>query len=285
MHNAPCRFFAASFIVCVMLIGGCKSVGDAIKSGVKPTARVTAVRFQELSLAKVDLVFDVEVTNPYGVSLPLLDLSYSIGSGGQKFLVGGVKPTTVLPANGAAVVQVPTSISFAALMGIVKTVRPGQVVPYSADFTVGVNAPVIGLVSIPLSHEGEIPVPAIPDVRLASLDIDSLTFDQVEATLKLTVRNTNQFDLDLTRLGLNLALGGQKVASTSVNSPARLPPGQTATVAIPASFSPRAFGVGLFNLLRGTETGYGMTGALEIGTRFGPVTLPFDHQGNAKISH
>jgi LEA14-like dessication related protein len=139
-------------------------------------------------------------------------------------------------------------------------------------------------VSIPLTHEGEIPVPAIPDVSLVSLQIDSLDFDRVETTLKVRVRNTNQFDLDLARLGLNLALGGQQVASTSVDSPGKLAPGQATTVAIPASFSPRAFGVGLFNLLRGTETGYGMTGFLELGTRFGPVTLPFDRQGNTGIS-
>ena len=284
MRNALSRLLAFGLILCVTLVGGCKSVGDAIKSGVKPTARITAVKFQELSLTKVDLVFDVEVTNPYGVSLPLLDLSYSIGSSGQKVLAGGVKPSTALPANGSTVIQVPTSISFVSLMSIVKTIRPGQVVPYRADFTVGVDAPVIGAVSIPLTHEGEIPVPAIPDVSLISLQIDSLNFDKVETTLKLRVRNTNQFDLDLARLGLNLALGGQQVASTSVDSPTKLPPGQTATVAIPASFSPRAFGIGVFNLLRGTETGYGMTGSLEVGTRFGPVTMPFDHQGNASIS-
>jgi hypothetical protein len=98
------------------------------------------------------------------------------------------------------------------------------------------------------------------------------------------VKNTNQFDLDLAKLGLDLALGGKQVARTSLASKAQLAPGQSATLDVPVSFSPRSVGTGVFNLLRGAEAGYGISGSLEAGTRFGPLALPFKHSGKAPIS-
>lgn len=239
---------------------------------------------QALTLDKVDLVFDVEVANPYSVNLPLLDLGYAIGSGGQQLMNGTIKPSGAIPAKGSKVLQVPAGIRFASLMTVLRGVRPGSVVPYTADFTLGVDAPVIGRMTLPLSKSGELPVPAAPEVTLVSFDVVALSLDKVDAVARLRVKNTNQFDLDLAKLGLDLALGGKDVARTKLARTAGLAPGQSATLDVPLSFSPRAFGVGVFNLLKGSETGYRISGSLEAGTRFGPLSLPFKHSGNTLIS-
>jgi LEA14-like dessication related protein len=276
--------FVALVLLSAVLLGGCQSLDDILKAAPKPTARITGAKLQGLSLEKVDLVFDVEVSNPYGVSLPLVELGYIIGSGEQRIVDGTAKPSGAVPANGSKVIQIPAGIQFASLLSAVKGVRPGSVVPYTAELNLGVDAPVVGRMNLPVSRSGELPVPAVPEVSLVGFDIGALSLDEVDATARLRVKNTNQFDLDLAKLGLDLALGGKQVARTSLASKAQLAPGQSATLDVPVSFSPRSVGTGVFNLLRGAEAGYGISGSLEAGTRFGPLALPFKHSGKAPIS-
>ena len=44
------------------------------------------------------------------------------------------------------------------------------------------------------------------------------------------------------------------------------------------------FGIGVINLLHGSETGYSVNGVIETDTRFGTLKLPFDRKGNTRIS-
>jgi LEA14-like dessication related protein len=274
---------AATLIVLCVALASCESMNDLLKSAPKPTARVAGASLKGLTLEKVDLVFDVDIANPYDVSLPLTELGYSLNSGGQKLFEGSVQPSGTIPARGSKVVQVPVGLKFSSVMAALKGVRPGSVVPYKADFSVGLDAPVVGRMNVPLSHSGEVPIPAVPDVSVVAFDVDSLNFDKVQATAKLNVKNTNQFPLDLSKLGFNLSLGGKEVSRTQLAQSASLGPGQTATVAVPLSFSPRSFGAGMLNLLSGGDASYAISGSLDAGTRFGPLSLPFSHKGNTNI--
>jgi hypothetical protein len=158
------------------------------------------------------------------------------------------------------------------------------VVPYTARIDLAVDAPVIGRTSLPVTQSGELPIPAAPDVRVTSFNISSLTLDKVSAMAKLDLRNNHQFEIDLTRLGLELALGGKSVVQTRLASPGRLAPGQSVTLLVPVSFAPKAFGAGFFNLLSGREAGYAVSGSLDAGTPFGPMALPFSQSGNTTLS-
>jgi LEA14-like dessication related protein len=266
-----------------LLLAGCESLGPLLDSAPKPTARVVAVNLQNITLDKVDLVFALEVSNPYSVNLPLLDLGYAIGSGGNRLFEGTVKPSGSIPAGGKQIIQLPAIVQFAPLMQTLKNVRPGSVVPYKADFMLGVETPLLGRVDVPLSKTGEFPVPAMPEVEMASFGIGTLTLDQVSAMASLQIKNTNQFPLDLTKLGVSLSLAGQDVARTSLARAISLAPGQSATLEMPVAFAPRKFGGGLFNLLRSNQIAYKVAGSVEAKSRFGPIALPYSYVGNTRI--
>ncbi|HZP93727.1 MAG TPA: LEA type 2 family protein [Burkholderiales bacterium] len=271
-------------LVLATLLAGCESLQGLFQAAPKPTARVVEVSIQNLTLSKVDLVFAIEVTNPYSTSFPLVDLSYVISSGGHEILRGEVRPNGSIPARGSQVIQLPAIVAFASVAKAVKGLRPGSVVPYQADLTLAVDAPMLGRVMLPLSKSGEIPVPAAPEVELASFHISTLSLDRVQASARLRVKNTNSFALDVSRLDLELALGGSNVGRSSLKNAARLPPGGTGMLEVPLSFSPRAFGLGLVNLLRGDKAGYALSGSLEAGSPYGAIALPFSRNGNTPIS-
>ena len=284
MRTLVSRHFAAFALICASLVAGCQSLQDIIGGAPKPTAHVIGASIRGLSLENIVLLFDVEIENPYAASLPLIDLGYSLTSGGSKFLEGTVKPTGSIPARGKQVIQLPATVPFSSLFATLKGVKPGAIVPYTADFRIGVNAPVLGRLDIPLSKSGELPVPAVPQVELTSLAIGKLSLDQMTASAKLQVKNTNQFPLDLTKLGVSFALGGQDVGGSKLANSVNLPPGQATTLDVPLSFSPRAVGVGLVNLLKGNQIAYKVSGSIDANTRFGPLSLPFSHIGNTAVT-
>jgi LEA14-like dessication related protein len=218
------------------------------------------------------------------VDLPLLDLAYAVGSGDTSLLQGSIKPTGAVPARGVSVIQLPARITYASLIRTLKGVRPGSVVPYKADLTLGVDAPVVGRLALPLSKSGELPVPAAPEVELSAFEIAKLGMDETKATAKLQVKNTNAFALDLSKLNIELALGANKIVNTSLAKSARIAPGQSAAVDVPLSFSPRSVGLAVMNLLRGNNSAYSLAGLLEAQTPYGPLAAPFNRNGNTKIT-
>lgn len=283
MLNLPRTFFPFALLA-LALLPGCQSLQDIIGGAPKPTARVIGTSIRGLSLDNIVLLFDVEIENPYTTSLPLIDLGYSLASGGNKFLEGTLTPTGSIPAHGKQVVQLPATVPFATLFTALKGVKPGAVVAYTADFRIGVNVPVLGRIDVPLSKNGELPVPAVPQVEMGSLSMGKLGLDQITATARLRIRNPNQFALDLTRLRVNFALGGLDVGGSRLASPMSIASKQEATIDVPLSFSPRAVGVGIVNLLRGNQIAYQVSGSLDADTRFGPLSLPFSRIGNTAVT-
>lgn len=277
------RTACGTLLVALTILGGCKSLTGALDGAPKPSAKVLSVGLQGLSLGGASLVFDVEISNPYPASLPLIDLSYSLASQGHTILDGKVVQTGSVPARGTQVIQLPANFRFATLLEALKGVKPGAVIGYRADFSLSVKAPVLGPMSVPFSHRGELPIPALPRIELASFELSKLGLDETRATAHVRVTNTNQFPLDLSKLGLNFALGEQEIARTTVGNAISMQPNQTQTLLVSLSFSPRTVGVGLLNLLRGNEIAYSLRGELEANTRFGPLSLPLSRIGNTPV--
>ena len=275
-------FLAAVF---AMLVAACSSMDKAIESAPKPTARLLGAGIRDLRMQSVDLVFDVEVSNPYAVSLPLVNLNYAIGSGDQQLLAGSIKPSGSVPAGGSSVIQLPARVDLPAVLKTLSGAKPGTLVPYTAHLNVIVEPPLLGPMTLPLKRSGEIPIPAVPEINLTSFDIDALSLEKISGTARLRIRNTNQFAIDLSQIRFDLALGGKKVASARLRNTSKLGPGQSVTVDLPIAVSPHSAGTGLLNLLGGNDAGYAISGRLDVMTRYGELALPFSESGNTRVRH
>lgn len=280
---------ACSLVVGTLAVGtlsGCKTLTDLASGMTKPTASVTGVRFGDFSADGLTLVFQTEVKNPYEVDLPLTNLEYGLASGGAKFLSGSAPVQGTVPAKGSKTVKLPAKVSFAPLLAAVSGVKPGAVVPYAADMKLSVNVPQIaggGTLALPISKSGELPVPAVPDVSVAGITINEVGLNS-KATLKLNVKNTNQFAVNLAKMGFNLDLAGTQVSTVNASNALSLTPGQSGTLDIPVSLSLSNLGLSAFNALRGRDAGYRVHGSVDMGTPFGPLTLPLDKGGTTKVS-
>ena len=153
-----------SLVLMAVLFAGCGTERE-VPAPSKPTARMMGLEFQDVEPESAVLLFSIEVDNPYPVSLPLTNLSYSLTGGTDTFLLGAADLKTAVPPNSKEIVSVPDEINYADMLRALKDVKPGSKISYKAELELSAYTPALGLIRIPLKNEGELVLPALPEVK------------------------------------------------------------------------------------------------------------------------
>jgi LEA14-like dessication related protein len=262
----------------LLLSVGCESL-DRLGAENRPTAKIVGARLAGVNTEAANLVFDVDVSNPYAFPLPLTNLDFSLATQGSPFVSGTAASQGEVPAKGKKRIAIPVSTRFAELFSAAQGVKPGEVVPYTANFNFTAEAPAVGTVSLPVTHRGELPIPTSPEVELKDIRWQALSIDEARATMSLRVVNKNAFPIDLNRLGYTLALAGVDVLQTGIGSEAKFTPGGEQLLEVPLSFSPKRLGVAGFQMLGGRGAGYRIAGTMSAATPYGPIEMPYEKKG------
>ena len=157
------RYSVWTIILVTFFLTGCEPVNRLLNLQ-KPTAKMKALKFENVKLNSATLLFDVEVNNPYPVALPLMNMDYGLSSGDEPFLNGNAELQTTVPAKSKKIVSLPAKINYLDMLKALNGIRPGSKIPYKADLGLSVDAPVLGLLRLPLKKEGEIVLPTASDV-------------------------------------------------------------------------------------------------------------------------
>lgn len=267
----------------VVFLQGCGATRDLLRSLDKPTARVVDARLIDLTAQGATIDFDVEIDNPYAVALPVGALDVALSSGGTRFLSAAGEPGATIPAGRSGRVSVPAHVGFAEVLRVLDGVHLGSVVAYRADLNIGVDIPGGERLTLPLSHEGRVPIPAPPTIALRGLRWDELSLQRARGVLSLDVSNPNEFAAAIRTLDYAVALGGVTVAEAALARPIAFEAGGTGVVEIPLAFSTSALGASLYQALSRGQIGCSLTGSSELGTPFGNVTLPVSADGQAPV--
>ncbi len=284
------RTFAAALTLALGITGagsvlhGCASINTMIAGLEKPTATLQGVKLGNWSADRAVLNFDVQVANPYGVDLPLADIDYSLAAKGASFVTGRAPMTAgAIPAHGSRVITIPAGVVFKDVLAEASGVSLGDVVPYTASLGLSFNTPGGGALRLPIEHSGELPVPSVPKVELAGVQWGEVSLQSAEATLKVNITNTNRFPLELQKLGYALGLEGNTVFTGNVAQSKSLAPGEQTQILIPVKASAAKAGLALLEMVRRRDASYSISGLTELGTRFGPISLPFDQKGTTAM--
>ena len=135
-----------------LLVGGCGLME-------KPSVKVANVSMGDTSLKATTIIFDVEVTNPYTVPLPLTGADYALSTGGQQFLKGQADIQGTIPAGESKVLPLPVEVRYADVLAAAKSVRGQREIPYTADLGFLLNTPLAGNLRVPVQKEGTLALP------------------------------------------------------------------------------------------------------------------------------
>ena len=203
----------ALLLLPTLLLGGCASLQKLAASAFTPPR----IHFKEARLTAVDLegttvVLDFTLDNPNELALRVARASWKLGVEGSQVASGELPGGLTLPARGTAPFAVAVRLRWADVTRLAEQVRRQDQVAYRIDGSVGVETP-IGAVPVDFKHEGKLPVPRLPALRLArvAVSMDSLT--DVELGLTLGVENPNAFPLPGAALHFDLLVNGVVVAT------------------------------------------------------------------------
>jgi LEA14-like dessication related protein len=166
------RYIILAAVFALVLTAGC----DTLQNMQKPKASLKGLKLADISLDSASLLFDVEIANPYAVDLPMVNVDYGVVSNANKLFSGKADISGTVPANSTKVISLPAKVSYIDVFNAFKGVRPGSKIPYQADVGLSVNAPVLGVIRLPLNKTGELDVPAVPKVN----DIEQMLLDKIK---------------------------------------------------------------------------------------------------------
>lgn len=267
----------------ILFASGCAQMRSWLEGAPKPSVGLKGVKIQDLSLKDLTLLFDVEIQNPYRVALPLLDVGYRLDSAGSSLLQGTAPLQGTIPASGRRVVGIPATIRFADILKTGRGIRPGAVVPYDAMLGLGVRAPGVGKMTLPIRKKGEFPIPTVPKVELRGIRWDNLSWREAAGTIDFYVQNTNDFPVDIKGLDYALSIAGSKVGRVGLKSGAKIDKGRGAALSMPIRFSTIDLGAAFLDILGKKDAAYSLDGAMDVATPYGKLNMPFVRSGKTTL--
>lgn len=249
----------------LVALGGCAQLDQlAAAAFKKPQLSFRAAELQALDLegATIGFTFDVENPNPFGLSLARL--GYGVEVEGTRVVAGDAPGGLEITASGRTPVTFPVRVRFQDVPGILSLLSKRQdTLGYKLTGTLGLSTP-IGVVDVPLGHEGRLALPKLPAFGLDGLAVTSASFSDVGLEVKLRVRNPNAFPVPAGKLDYALSVAGNPVADARGRAIAMVPAGGEATVAIPVRVNLSQLGRAATAVMSGGPVELGLTGTAQV---------------------
>ena len=221
-------------LLLVLAIGAsaCAWVQMAEGAFKKPDVAYKSASLTDVSLSGATLNVVARVDNPNPVGLALADADYRLSIDGHPVAAGKPPEGLEIPANGNADVTLPASFKFADLGQAVATVLSKGSAGYKAEGSLGLKTPV-GVVRVPLSHEGTFTLPAMPGIALGTPRVTSVAIDHATVELPVTLTAKGSLPVPLQALEAAVTIGGARIGEVSAKDLGTLEPGASRSVTLP----------------------------------------------------
>lgn len=152
------------FLLAALPIVLCPGCGGGGGGEIRPRAKLVGIHFGDLDRAALELVFDVEIANPYSTEMPLTSMTYNLSSKTTKLVTGSAKPNTTIAVGAREKVALPVRVHYGKILRTLKDVEPGSQIPYSVELVLSVDTGQAGELEVPLRRNGKVTLPLISGV-------------------------------------------------------------------------------------------------------------------------
>ncbi|GBG42162.1 hypothetical protein CBR_g75560 [Chara braunii] len=255
-----------------------KKIGEAFTFG-KPTADFKGMKIPHISTKDIKLVFHIEVKNPNPIPIPLCDIVYKIVINDREFVKGTSPDAGTLHSHDSKVIDIGVDLVFKDIRDTFTDLQPGSMVNYLLRATFLVDIPVFGRFEIPIDHDGEFPMPAIPDIDVDEIDWVDLSFTETKAVAYVKLENLNKFTMKIKTFEYKLYLTDDLISEGMMDPSMGLAEKEVTRLTVPFTFRPKDMGRAIWDIIRGHESGYTLEGKVTVESPFGPIELPFKKGG------
>ena len=257
---------AAAALAGALGLAGCAGLKDLARAAFQePKLVFRNASVDSLDLEGATVALHVDLENPNGFGLDVARVGWTFEAEGTRVASGEMPGGLVIPANGTAPLAIPVRVRWHDVPGIVGLFRRGDdALPYKVAGHVGVHTPV-GVIELPVSHEGRLPTPRLPTFTLEGLRVHGVSFSDVSFEVKVGVKNTNAFPVPGGRLSWTLALGGgSPVARAEGMEFAPVPPRSSGEILVPVRLDFLSAGRAARDLARGDDVRVRLSGEAQL---------------------
>jgi LEA14-like dessication related protein len=252
-------------VAAVIFTAGC----DQLFS--KPTVTVqrvdiTAVSFQGIS---ANVVFRIENHNAIGIDLA--KLVYQLTVDNHPFVQGAANNPLHVPAAGVGQLTLPVSFKFIELAEALASIFTKLQVPFTITTELGFGTP-LGVLSVPLSHSGTMPVPQLPALSIGDAAVGGVGISGASLSVTIAVHNRNNFALPVGPLAYSLTINGAPILSAST-APTQLAAGGTLPITINAHLDFLRVGMGILRAVQSRSATVALDGNFDLVGYSMPVHL------------
>lgn len=274
-------------ILFVLVLAGCAELAKQAEA-IKPTAQLTDIHLANINFEQADMIFDLEIENKNPVALPVTGVEYDLKIENQTLVSGVTTQALNIKPASTSTVQLPVTVKFNDLGKLSGELRNKDRIVYRLDTQFIVDLPVIGNYAVPVSKQGELPVPKIPDINIKNMKIKNLSLKTAELVATVEVDNPNDFALGLSDFDYQLNINQQTWGRGNVQKINSIPKKARGTIDIPVKLDLLAAGQSVYKaLLNKLPLQYQLTGGINLDTGIELLRnykIPLDINGKAELN-
>jgi LEA14-like dessication related protein len=218
---------------------------------------VTSLTFQGIG---ANIVFAVENHNAIGIDLA--KLVYQLTVDNHPFVQGVGNNPLHVPAQGVGELTLPVSFKFIELAEALASIFTKKQVPFTIATRLGFGTP-LGVLEVPLSHSGTLPVPQLPSIDIANAAVGSVDISGAGVAITLNIRNNNSFALPVGALNYGLSINGAPIVNAST-APTHLQPNATLPLVVSARLDFVRVGMGIFRAVQSRSATIALDGNFDL---------------------
>jgi len=273
-------------LLLMLILSSCAELTQYTET-IKPTARLTGMHLADINFEQADLVFDLAVENKNPVALDLAGMDYDLKIANQSLVSGVTARALKIKANGTSPVQLPITLKFADLKKLPGELWNKDTFTYQLDTKFNLNLPVIGNYTIPVSKQGELPVPKIPEIKVKNVNVKKLSFTSADLVTQVEITNPNAFNLVMSDFDYQLNIDQQTWGKGNLTEKNIIPEKGKAVINIPVKLDLLSAGQSAYKvLLNKSPIEYQLIGNLTLDTSIELLRnykMPLDVKGTAAL--
>ncbi|MBO6793799.1 MAG: LEA type 2 family protein [Balneolaceae bacterium] len=273
-------------VIVALFINSCNTLKEIV-SAEKPQLSVQDFKIDQLSLSNIDLLFDIKIDNPNPLSVSINNYDYSLVIADQQFVSGTQSLQTTVAASSSNIVQIPVSFGYQELYDTFKQISDQEETEFTFEGMIAVDVPILGLLEIPYSQTGKLPVVKRPGIRVSKMRVKSISISKIALDFDFEIENPNAFDIELSNFSYDLAINRLDAITGSISEQVGIGSKSSNTITIPLEINVLQAGMGFYRAISNKEPiDVNFSGSTTLGTDlpyFKASTFNFDRSGSVDL--
>lgn len=274
-------------VLVIILLSSCNTLRD-LSNIQKPFVRYSNMSIEDMSFTDVTLLFDFEVDNPNSFGISADQYQYEFFINGSEFVTGIQNENIRIASASKSIIQVPVTLNFSEVFNTIGSAVRQDSIAYRITSEVQFDLAGVRQQRVPVSAEGQLPIPRFPKVELSNFSVNELSFSGAEMVASFRVQNPNSFGISFADASYNLIVNENEWLNTTLERDIELGGSESELITIPIRLNSSQMGSVLFDMLRGEkEFPYTLRGSARVSANIpgfdGFEVLPFNISGTYRL--